>query len=252
VTAIPEEAEIRRIAEEVARTQIASAALSSSSSSAGASDEEIQQLVDEAVGTQVAALRPTDTPIPPTPTIIPRGVAEDDDAFRGLENAAVVIVEFGDYQCGFCGRWYTETLPQILETYPEDVKFVYRDFVIFGDESLRAAAATECANEQDKFWDMHNRLYDRLNNREEAPLSDETFISYAEDLGMDTSAFSECLTSERYVEEILNDYRAAEAYGLRGTPGFVINGVVYPIGAQSFEVFDGIIQAELSRLQDAS
>jgi protein-disulfide isomerase len=247
------EDDIRRIVSEAVGTQVAaSVPLNTGSSGESLSSAELQQLVDAAVATQMAALIPTRTPIPPTPTVIPRGIAEDDDAFQGAEDAPVVIIEFSDFQCGFCGRWYNETLPKILEAYPNEVKFVYRDFVIFGEESLRAATATECAEEQDQFWGMHNRLFDRLLNREDSPLNDETFVRYADELGMDTDAFSECLTSGRYEDEVLADYQAATGYGLGGTPGFVINGVVYPIGAQSFEVFSGIIEGELSRLESES
>ena len=242
------EDDVRRIAEEVVGTQIAALPVAGS----GVSRAEMQQMVDEAVGTQVALLRPTNTPIPPTPTVIPRGIAEDDDAFLGPADAPVVIIEFSDFQCGYCGRWYDETLPLILDTYPEEVKFVYRDFPIFGEDSLRAALASECAEEQGKFWEMHNRLFERLNGREEATLSEETLVGYAGELGLEVRSFSECLSSQRYFEEVLLDYQVAQSYGLRGTPGFVINGVVYTMGAQPFAVFDQIIQSELARVAGES
>jgi protein-disulfide isomerase len=241
--------DVRQIVAEQFGTQIAAAPANNASGDSISSDQ-LQQMVAQAVGTQIATLIPTSTPIPPTPTVIPRAIAEDDDPFQGPADAPVVIVEFSDFQCSFCGRWYKETLPQILAAYPTQVKFVYRDYTIFGEESLRAATAADCANEQGKFWEMHNRLFDRLENQENTPLNDDTFISYAGELGMDTTAFSECLTSERYVNEVLADYSAAQSYGLQGTPGFVINGVVYTMGAQPFQVFDGIIQSELARVQN--
>ncbi len=212
----------------------------------GLSESDVRSIVSEVVGTEMAALIPTSTPIPPTPTLIPVGVAEEDDAFQGPEDAPVVIVEFSDFQCGYCGRWYQETLSQILEEYPTQVKFVYRDFPIFGEESLRAAMATECAEEQGRFWDFHNRLFDRLVENEETPLNDETFISYAAEFEMDVDAFSQCMATDRYYDEVLADYQMAQAYGLRGTPGFVINGRVQSIGAQPFEVFSALIEAELA------
>lgn len=246
------EAEVRRIAEEVVGTQLA--ALPAGGSGGSASSSDVQQMVDAAVGTQVALLRPTNTPVPPTPTVIPPGVAEDDDAFKGPADAAVVIVEFSDFQCPYCGRWYEQTLPRILETYPNEVKFVYRDFPIFGEDSLRAAQATECAEEQevDKFWAMHDRLFVRLTSGDTTPLSQETLVGYAEEIGLDTRSFAECLSSQRYYDEVERDYQAAVSYGLRGTPGFVINGVVYAIGAQPFDVFDRIIQDELARVKAGS
>jgi predicted DsbA family dithiol-disulfide isomerase len=99
---------------------------------------------------------------------------------------------------------------------------------------------------------MHNRLFTRLNAREEAALSEETLVNYAQELGLETRSFSECLSSQRYFDEVLLDYQVAQAYGLRGTPGFVINGVVYTIGAQPFDVFDQIIQSELARVTGES
>jgi protein-disulfide isomerase len=160
----------------------------------------------------------------------------------------VVIVEFADFQCGFCDKFYNETLPTIRQTYPDQVKFVYRDFPIFGEPSAQAAMAAECANEQGKFWDMHDMLFSKLHNAEVAfEISQDSLISLASDIGLDTDSFTQCMTSQRYLDEIVKDYQTAQAYGLRGTPGFVINGVVYTFGAQPFDVFDRIIKAELTR-----
>ncbi len=241
------EVEVRQIADEVVGTKIAQS-IAAADGDGSVNPAALQQMVGDAVGTEVAMLRPTNTPVPPTPTVIPRGVAEDDDAFLGPEDAPVVIVEFSDFQCSFCGRWYSETLPKILEAYPDEVKFVYRDFPIFGEPSLIAAMATECAEEQapEAFWEMHNRLFDRLTQQENTPINEDTMVAYAGDIGLDTDAFRECLSSQRYFDEVLADFQAAEEYGLRGTPGFVINGVVYAIGAQPFEVFQSIIEEHLA------
>ena len=234
-------------ARNIARTEIAAAG-ASVGGSANAADADVEQMVAEAVGTQVAALKPTNTPIPPTPTIIPAADVEDDDAFLGPEDAPVVIVEFSDFQCPYCGRWATQTLPQILEAYPDDVKVVYRDFPIFGEESILAAMATECAEDQDPqaFWKMHDRLFERNTDQEQTPLNIDTLTGYADEIGLDTAQFDECLTSDKFRDEVMNDLQAASTYGLRGTPGFVINGVVYAIGAQPFDVFDGIIKGLLN------
>ncbi len=212
---------------------------------ASISQAELDALIDQAVGTQVAALRPTNTPIPPTPTRVPNTTAADDDAFHGPADAPVVIVEFSDFQCGYCGRFYNDTLPQILETYPDDVKFVYRDFPIFGEDSVRAAMATECVEEQDKFWEMHNRIFDSRRESDPAPLSQETLVSYATQLELDTDAFAECLASERYMDEVIGDYQAASGYGFSGTPAFLINGI-HMSGAQPFANFQAIIESELA------
>jgi len=230
----------------VATQMSGNAPLSGSGSDGGVSRNDLAQLVEESVGTQVAALRPTETPIPPTPTPIPIADTADDDPFRGPADAPVTIVEFSDFQCVYCGRFYDETLPRLLEAYPEEVRFVYRDFPIFGDDSVRAAMAAECAADQDMFWEMHDRLF-AIHSEDSAPtLSQETLVSFADEIGLDTSEFETCLTEERHLDEIIGDFQTAQAYGFRGTPGFVINGVVYSFGAQPFEVFDAIIQQELS------
>jgi protein-disulfide isomerase len=240
--------QVSEIVAEAVGTQVALSDSGLQANQSSISPDDLETLVDQAVSTQVAALVPTSTPIPPTPTRVPNTDATDDDAFRGPDDAPVVIVEFSDYQCPYCGRFYRETLPQILEKYPGEVKFVYRDFVIFGEDSARAAMATECAEEQDEFWQMHNAIFDSREAADAPPLSQETLVSYAEDLELDTDAFAECLVSERYSDEVANDYQAAVSYGFGGTPGFLINGL-YVSGAQPFSAFDQIIQQELASSQ---
>jgi protein-disulfide isomerase len=237
--------ELRDTVVEVVGTEIAARGSPAPAQGENVDPASLQAMIDSAVGTQVATLIPTTTPIPPTPTRIPLPASSDDDAFLGPEDAPVVIVEFSDFQCGFCGRWYDETLPQILEKYPDEVKFVYRDFPIFGEDSARAAMATECAADQDKFWDMHDRIFE-LQMASELALDQASLVSMAADLDMDAGEFEQCLASEKYLDEVLLDFQAADMYGFRGTPGFIINGAVYTFGAQPFEVFDSIIQSELS------
>ncbi|HML22775.1 MAG TPA: thioredoxin domain-containing protein [Aggregatilinea sp.] len=244
VQAMVDPAEIQAMIDQAVGTQVA--ALQPSGSAGSVDAAEVQAMVDQAVGTQVAMLRPTSTPIPPTPTIIPAAYYEDDDAFQGPADAKVVIVEFADYQCTYCERWYTTTLQEILTAYPDEVKFIYRDFPIFGDDSIRAAMAAECANDQGKFWDMHNAIFDATTSEEGVTLDQATLVSFASDLDLNTDDFEACLTSEKYMSEVQSDYQAAVEFGLQGTPGFVINGVVYQIGAQPFDYFDQLIQHYLT------
>lgn len=220
-----------------------------SSGSGGVSQQDVQQIIDDAVATQVQALIPTNTPIPPTPTIIPNDVAFDGDPYLGKADAPIVIVEFSDFQCGFCGRFAEETLPQIMEAYPDQVKFVYRDYTIFGEESVNAAIAAQCANDQDKFLEMHDLIFANHSAESPLPLTQETFVSFADDIGLDTATFETCMASDEYRQEVMDDFAAAQAFGFQGTPGFIINGVVYTFGAQPFETFQRIIDAEL---QEAS
>jgi protein-disulfide isomerase len=240
--------QVHEIVAEALRTQAAVSNTGFQIYQSPANTDDIQSLVDQAVSTQVAALRPTATPIPPTPTRVPNADAAGDNAFRGPADAPVVMVEFSDYQCPYCLRFYEETLPQILQKYPNQVKFVYRDFVIFGEDSVRAAMATRCAGEQGKFWEMQAAIFDSRKASDAPPLSQETLVGYAGTLGLDTASFTECLSSGRYSDAVTNDYQAAVNYGFTGTPGFLINGRVV-MGAQPFQVFDQVIQQELAAAQ---
>lgn len=240
--------ELRDTVREVVSTEIAGLAPIQVNENGTVNQAALDEMVNRAVSTQVAALQPTATLIPPTPTPIPISDTVENDAFLGPADAPVTIVEFADFQCGYCRRWAVETLPQILAAFPDEVKFVYRDFPIFGDDSVRAAMATECAREQNDnaFWDMHNLLYEKLGDSDaQSPLSEDSLVSYADELGLDGSVFRECLVSTRYINEVSTDYQAAVNWGFGGTPGFVINGVVYRIGAQPFDVFEDIIRSAL-------
>lgn len=168
----------------------------------------------------------------------------DDDAFKGDENAPVIIVEFSDFECPFCTRFYSDTLPQIKKEYIETgkVKFVYRDFPLsFHANAKKAAEAAECAGEQEKFWEMHDKLFD-----EGVKGGVSLFKQFAVDIGLDTKKFNECLDIGKMADEVENDLAAGSNVGISGTPGFIINGQLVS-GAQPFEVFKQIIEEELAK-----
>jgi protein-disulfide isomerase len=166
----------------------------------------------------------------------------DDDAVKGDPNAPVIMVEFSDFECPFCTRFYTQTLPAITEQYIDTgkVKFVYRDFPLnFHPNAQKAGEAAECADDQDKFWEMHDILFENG-----VAGGSDTFKGYAADLGLDTDAFDECLDSGKYADEVQKDLADGSALGVSGTPAFFINGV-FISGAQPFEVFQQVIEQEL-------
>jgi protein-disulfide isomerase len=210
--------------------------------------------LDATVAIQVALALTGTAANQPSPSLAPtvnasNEEAAEDDAFLGPEDAPVVIVEFGDYQCGYCQSFNKDVLPRILEKYPDQVKFVYRDFPIFGDDSVRAAEAAECAEEQGKFWEMHDTIFESWTAANPLPLTEETLEELADQLDLDTNAFSQCLRSERYFDEVSKDYQAALTYGVIGTPSFLINGSLIQ-GAQSFLFFDQLIQTALGAPSD--
>lgn len=183
------------------------------------------------------------------PTAQPQPTADmiilaDDDAFKGSKGAPVTMVEFSDFECPFCTRFFEQTLGQIEKEYIETgkVKFVYRDFPLtFHPNAQKAAEAAECAGEQNKFWEMHDRLFG-----EGVTGGVESFKRYAADIGLNTGNFNNCLDSGQMADEVQKDFRDGAAAGITGTPGFIINGRLVS-GAQPFENFKQVIEAELAR-----
>lgn len=160
---------------------------------------------------------------------------------QGSADAPVTIVEFSDFRCGFCGRFARETLAPLLASYDEsEVQFVYRDFVIFGQQSYEAALASECAHDQDKFWEFHDLIF-----ANQQTLNRDQYLTWADENGLDVEAFTTCYDSETHREEISADLAFAQSLGLTGTPTFFINGRAVS-GAQPVEVFRSIIDEELA------
>ncbi|MCB9078597.1 MAG: thioredoxin domain-containing protein [Anaerolineaceae bacterium] len=140
-------------------------------------------------------------------------------------------------------------MSRLREEYVETgkVKFVYKHFAILGPESNRGAEASECAAEQDAFWPYHDRLFADQNENHDS-LNQEKLVSLAGELELDTSAFADCLSSGRYSLQISRESQAVQALGLRGTPGFLINGL-FINGAQPFDVFQQVIDEQLAAVE---
>ncbi len=170
----------------------------------------------------------------------PTGAAlADDDPSFGPEDAAVTIVEFSDFNCTFCTRFATETLPQLQARYGEKIRFVYRDYPILGGSE--PAIASNCAHDQGKFWEFHNLLFANHQAR-----SRDMYISFADELGLDSDAFATCLDDQAKVEEMTLDYIDGQTLGIQGTPRFYINSKVIS-GAQPFDTFALVIDSELEK-----
>ena len=169
-----------------------------------------------------------------------REVDPDNDPALGQPDAPIVMIEFSDFLCPYCGRFATTTLDPILETYGDYIYFVYRDFPILGAESTSAALAAQCANDQEQFWAFHDLLFDNQQN-----LNRATYLDFAEQLSLNMDAFTGCLNNESHLEEVQQDAATAQQLGATGTPTFFINGR-YVSGAQPFDVFAGIIEEELA------
>ena len=166
---------------------------------------------------------------------------------QGNENAPVTIIEFSDFECPFCGQFYTQSLPQVITDYIDTgkAKLYYRHLPLsFHPQARPAALASECANEQDAFWEYHDTLFD--NNATLGTATTAKYVEWATDLGLNASQFEKCLTSEKYAENVDGDTAAATAAGASGTPTFYINGQQL-VGAQPFASFQAIIDAKLAK-----
>jgi protein-disulfide isomerase len=187
--------------------------------------------------------------------VAPIKISADDDPIIGNPDAPITIIEFSDFQCPFCARFHTQTLPQILEEYVDQgkVNLVFRDFPIqsIHPNALPASIAAECANEQSKFREMHDTLFEKQNEWNRLTTADaiSLFSNYASDMQLDQSVFDSCLTSGKYIEEIKNDLDDGRKYGVSGTPGFFVGnneiGYVELKGAQPFESFKKVIDVQL-------
>ena len=182
-------------------------------------------------------------------------ISVDNDPIIGNPDAPITIIEFSDFQCPFCARFYTQTLPLIYEEYiePGKVKLVFRDYPIqsIHPNAVPAAIASECANEQGKFKEMHDTLFEKQNEWGKQKTADalSLFSQYATKIQLEQEVFDSCLTSGKYIEEISKDLDDGRDYGVTGTPGFFIGndqiGYVELKGAQPFESFKKVIDSQL-------
>ncbi len=169
-------------------------------------------------------------------------ISEDDDPVWGSDEASITIIEFSDYECPYCRRWHVEVWPQIKETYPDQVRLVFRDFPLstIHANATPAAAAANCAGEQNNYWEFSELLFGM-----ELGLDKKAYEQYASILELELEAFTECLESGDQNDEVMADYEYAANLGVRSTPTFFINGIAL-VGAQPFEFFQNLIEQELA------
>ena len=184
-------------------------------------------------------------------------ISIDDDATLGSSDAQLVMVEFSDFNCGFCGRYHAETFPQILDTYIDsgDLLYVYRDYIgVGGQVSFDAANAAECVRAQtgdDAYMNVVQGVFATSGRK-----NVDTVRSLAADYALDEEELEACISNESFQAEVLNDTQSAQGAGARGTPAFFIgrlneDGTVEGVniaGAQPFVNFDTVIKEQLESL----
>jgi len=182
-------------------------------------------------------------------------VSIDGAAVKGDKNAKLTLVEFTDYQCPFCSRHYRDTMPQIVDEYVKSgkVKYVLREFPLesIHPMAFKAAEAAQCAGEQGKYWEMHDRLFANQNALAPAQLP-----GHAEAVGVNADQFKSCLESGKYATKVRKDLNDAQKAGATGTPTFFIgrtdpNGtdvrsVRKMVGAQPYPAFKDALDTLLA------
>ena len=157
----------------------------------------------------------------------------------GSPSAPVTIVEFSDFRCSFCKKFWADTLPKLKKSYFErgTAYFVFRHFAILGKQSEEAALASECAAEQGKFWQYHDKLFA---NQAALGFTESKLKGYAGELRLQQAKFNSCLTTGKYNAKVEQETVTAAYLGGRGTPMFLVNEWLL-VGAQPFETFQKVI-----------
>lgn len=145
---------------------------------------------------------------------------EADVRTRGQANAPLTLIEYSDFTCGYCLKFFKETWPRIQARYVDTgkVRFLYRDYPRADQgPGLDAATAARCAGAQGKYWAMHDRLF-----AEGGRLNKAVYLGHADAIGLDQTAFERCVKDGRYTKSIFEDRQEANRWGFHGTPGFIL------------------------------
>ncbi len=195
-----------------------------------------------------------------SPTPVPRVYTIETTGYPSLgpADAPIVIVEFSDYQCPYCYRWYVQVYKNLMAAYPGKIRFVHRNFPLsFHQNAMAAAEAALCAGDQNAYWEYHDALFQNyadLNNQAGTTLEQSAYNKYAAGLGLNVQTFDTCMATHKYQQAILDDVKYANSLppdtngepAVGGTPTFFINGVRLG-GAYPLESFKEIIDAQLAK-----
>lgn len=190
---------------------------------------------------------PQQPDVPSQPESTDLGFSLEGEPLKGQANAPVTIVEFSDFECPFCGRFFSTTYPDIDKNYIQTgkAKLYYMDFPLsFHPQAEPAALAAACAQEQNKFWEFHDKIF-----ANQQSLSDDSYKKWAKEIGLNEQQFSTCYTSKKYLSEVQGDFDTGSKAGVSGTPSFKIckgaADCTTIVGAQPFAAFKSAIDSKL-------
>ena len=169
----------------------------------------------------------------------------------GNPNAPITMVEFGDYQCTFCSKFFHETENSIITNYIKTgkVKILFKDYIILGQDSINAANAAHCANDQKLFWEYHSMLYNNWAGENTGWADLAHLHEFANTLGLDMDVFSTCMSDLKWNELVNLSRIDGQKLGVSGTPTFFVidqnNDVIKIVGAQHYDVFKQIFDSVL-------
>lgn len=189
-----------------------------------------------------------------SPSVISSTFMANGSPILGDPNAPVTLVEFGDYQCHFCNVHFHNTEHSLVENFIQTgkVKMIFKDFTIIGPDSINAAHGAHCANDQGKFWQYHDILYNNWTGENNGWASSANLLRFAQEIELDVDDWSECMLDARHSQIITDSSKDARDLGITGTPAFFVigpdNKITKISGAQPYERFEQIFNAELEKV----
>lgn len=170
----------------------------------------------------------------------------------GDVDAPLVLIEYSDYRCPFCGKFARDTMPVLVEEYVETgkIRFEWRDFPVFGQESVDGAMAARAAGEQGLYWEYHHAMYADAPERGHLKITDEKILAWAKEVGVpDMEQFTKDLDDPQLRKKVDADTAEAREIGATGTPTFVLGGQII-VGAQPTDAFRDLIDEQLAAIEE--
>ncbi len=184
----------------------------------------------------------TNTAVDTAPTGPIDVAVANDDWSDGKSDAKVTLVEFSDFECPYCSR-FQPVIEQVMTDYKDQVRLVYKHYPLTSihPNAQKAAEAAECAGDQDKFWEMHDKLF-----ANQSSLSVTSYKAWAKELGLNEKKFATCIDNSEKANDVKSDQTYGDSIGVQGTPSTFVNGYLVS-GAQSYDYVKNLIDQELAK-----